>query len=403
MAITVNGVVAAGSTDGNSVTTGSLNTTGASLLVVCFAGTPAGSLEAISDSLGNTWTEVTRATGNGSRSSIWCAVNPTVGAAQTFSASASGGFPSIVVIALNGVTLSSPLDQESVNASSSTVTFLTNPSVTPTQNNEICITTLCTSAAATASINQGYTIDGTVAFSSGAHQGAALAYLIQTTAAATNPTWSSSASVYLSCAMATFFESTGNLIGTAAGSGVGSGTITGIASISGAAHGAGTCTALIGATVKISGSSVGTATVTGTIISQYSMMVGASTGTATVTGFLTGIASLNGTAAGAGVVTGSLLQQGSLSGTANGIATVTGNLTAIGYLAGFSNGAATCTASITGINSLLSGTAHGSAFCVGSLGAPLPPEPPGPSIGPLYYGYPRGTTPFYYGYGENNT
>jgi len=96
---------------GSGVTTPAINTTGANLLVV------GGQSAAPTDSFGNTWT-ATPAVGN---SRLYYCVNPTVGAAHTFSNSTSL-FP-ITVSAWSGAR-PAPLDQDrySVTGAFTTIT-----------------------------------------------------------------------------------------------------------------------------------------------------------------------------------------------------------------------------------------------------------------------------------------
>ncbi len=162
-----------------------INTTGATLLIAgtsLFSGSPS-----MADSKSNSgWTPLTSYSTGVYVSTLLYVANPTVGSGHTFTL--SGSFPALWVAAFSGVTLSSPFDVE--NGSTGTVAIQTG-SVTPSQNNELVITvlTVATTTGA-AAIDNGFTILDGAASDGGSYVGGALAYKVQTTAAAVNPTWS---------------------------------------------------------------------------------------------------------------------------------------------------------------------------------------------------------------------
>ncbi len=198
-------VVHAGAPSGDAVsaTTAGIDTTGASLLIICgsFIGTSA----TVSDSVGgnsNTWTPLTGTlTGGRSEQLFYCA-SPTVGSGHTFTV--TGSFPAICVVAFSN-TAASPFDQESNN-------FGGQPgSITPSEDNEVLVTGLGHSDATSQSIDQSFIITDDIA-NGGFSVGAAMAYLIETTATAKNPTWTPSNNGRVS--MATFKAGTGGGGGT---------------------------------------------------------------------------------------------------------------------------------------------------------------------------------------------
>jgi hypothetical protein len=89
--------------------------------------------------------------------------------------------------------VSSPLDQQTGSASSSTgLTSFQPGSVTPSANNELVvslITAHITTLTSEVSISGGYTITDGID-GNGSHIGGAMAYYKQSTAGAVNPTWS---------------------------------------------------------------------------------------------------------------------------------------------------------------------------------------------------------------------
>jgi hypothetical protein len=167
---------------GSGVTTSAINTTGANLLVaVCNWYASSGS---ISDSKGNSWTLGFATSGADTQVSIYYVYNPTVGSGHTFTWSAANG--PIMVMAWSG-SASSPADQSAgQNATGSTT--IQAGSITPSQNNELVIAGVGANNS-TLSIDSGYTITDNESYTSGVSLGGAGAYLIQTTATATNPAW----------------------------------------------------------------------------------------------------------------------------------------------------------------------------------------------------------------------
>lgn len=189
----------AGSPDGNNVTSPSINTSGADLLVVAvnyYDGN--GGTYTLSDSASNTWgspaVSHSYTAGAHGIQEVYFIHSPTTSATHTFTVTASGGliFPSIAVQAWSG-SVSSPGDQTN-GAGDGTVTLTSfQPgSITPVQNNELIAVFLLNSApqSATPTINSGFNVaDYTDNDGLGHNFGMASAYLLQGTAAAVNPTW----------------------------------------------------------------------------------------------------------------------------------------------------------------------------------------------------------------------
>lgn len=174
----------------NGGTSASVNTTGANLIwffVTSYAGATA---PTVSDSKGNTWnarTSYTAGSGDAERMQMfWC--NPSsVGSGHTFTITGAGSFSTGYIQYLSGGSTSTPVDQEI------TGTNLASPlqagSVTPTEDAELCVSAYIAGSAGT--INESYTLlyqDET----GGSGYSGGVAYKIQTTAAATNPSWTAS-------------------------------------------------------------------------------------------------------------------------------------------------------------------------------------------------------------------
>lgn len=189
MAYTRIGSVAAASDDAASVTTGALDTTGADLIVAVLSDLLPSTRSVITDSKGNSWTaakEQSQATYQ--RCTIFYSRPTSVGSGHTFTATKvdTNTYPTLCIIAFSG-SATSPADQSNGASGTSTSTLATG-SATPSENNELVIAGVACYVNI-ASIDGGFTADSIVdGVSAKAWPGAA-AYLIQTTAAAANPTW----------------------------------------------------------------------------------------------------------------------------------------------------------------------------------------------------------------------
>lgn len=203
-------------TAANGGTTGAINTTGASLLIVglSWSSNSGTTPPPVTDSKSNTWTRLTAQEptppNTDSYSVIYYAKNPTVGSGHTFTASLTNSFPTIGVQAFSGVDTSSPFDVENgtaINhAFTADITSVQPGSVTPSNDGSLIVTVLSNyidSSNSDRSINQSFTISDQLGFVTTIAMG--MAYQIQTTATARNPTWSWTNAVFLvSTAIAVF-------------------------------------------------------------------------------------------------------------------------------------------------------------------------------------------------------
>jgi len=184
--------VAAGSTTGNTITTAGIDTTGASFLVAVISDYAGGS-STISDSKSNTWAALTAYSSNNDRVCIYYVTTPTVGSAHTFTSTGTGNYSVISAAAFSGSAASSPFDQQTgqnnYNANTPGKSIVVG-SITPTEDNELVVTGLTGFAANTVSIDLSFSITNQTTFVGSQHLLGAMAYKIQTTAAAVNPTWS---------------------------------------------------------------------------------------------------------------------------------------------------------------------------------------------------------------------
>jgi hypothetical protein len=200
--------VAAGSSNGgSSVTTASIDTTSCvsnCLIVVGVTYYGINTAPAITDSESNTYTCLTERKITDGATRICYKQNATVDATHTFTATGAASFPSIAVQAWSGGRTASSADQQ--NGANATGTSLAAGSVTPSEDNELVVTTVnnYTDTGTSRTINGSYTITNQVGYSLGQHFPIALAWKVQTTAAATNPTWSWTGSQPANAAIATF-------------------------------------------------------------------------------------------------------------------------------------------------------------------------------------------------------
>lgn len=187
-------------------TTPAINTTGADLFVIAVAYLADGA-PVVSDSESNAWTagtEYTSGAGNGRLRLYWCA-NPITDANHTFTCIGSNSFHSMAVGAFGGSVDSTPVDGE-VGAGSASATTQQPGSITPSINNCLLVSGVLYVGTADATINSGFTIGNTLGDASNFSVG--LAYKIQTTAGAENPTWSSNGAADRMAAATLVFKET---------------------------------------------------------------------------------------------------------------------------------------------------------------------------------------------------
>lgn len=185
----------------NGGTTPGINTTGASLIIL---NTASAGAVTVSDSNLNTYTNLTAYSNTNSEISRlrYCS-NPIVGSGHTFSVVGTSSFSTIAIIALSGAALSSPFDTENGNQITALVTTFQPGSITPSINDCIVVAGVLFYTGSL-SINSGMSIDTTVAGVGGVNYGCSIAHIIQTTAGAINPTWTSTLSSAWSGGIASF-------------------------------------------------------------------------------------------------------------------------------------------------------------------------------------------------------
>lgn len=182
-------------------TSNSINTIGVDLIfIVVSAFTSGGALGNRSDSAGNTWTALTPSSGGEATIQYYYKQNPTTSATHTFST--TDAYSAIGVMCFTG-SKTSPFDQQ--NQGSSNLNSVNPGSITPTENNELIFTVMSTGAGGSAYTGvTGYTIAENISYGAGTNEGMALAYKIQTTAGAENPTWTYTGTAFSAAAIASF-------------------------------------------------------------------------------------------------------------------------------------------------------------------------------------------------------
>lgn len=184
---------AAGSVASNTVTTTAISTTGATIIAIALADAVSVVPGDLTDSASNVYVFTpTKAVGS-DQITIVLILNPTTSGTHTFTYTQASSFPSIAVACFSG-TLGG-LQAWTAGSSSSTTTV--QPGIlTPRQDNALILsayTNNVSTGSPTFSIDSSFTktdqIDGATTPTA-----VALAYLVQSAAAAVNPTWTTTAS-----------------------------------------------------------------------------------------------------------------------------------------------------------------------------------------------------------------
>jgi hypothetical protein len=185
----------AGGASGGTTASG-VDTTGANLILVvvgAYQGSGSGALQSVTDNKSNTYTRRTflKTSVTGYQIELWECLNPTVGSGHTFTQNTSNGFNSFCVGAFSGVATSSAFGASVTAEIASGTSTQQAGSLTPSANGALFISGLLLndSMAGTVSINSSLTITDQVAHGAN-NEGSALAYIVQGTAGALNPTWS---------------------------------------------------------------------------------------------------------------------------------------------------------------------------------------------------------------------
>lgn len=183
----------AGSVGGGAVSTSGIDTTGATLIVIAVSDYQANGPSPPSDSNGNTWAALGyHPAGSVAAVELFACASPSVGAGHTFTAGGASHFPTVAVAAFSGGSGVLDINDGAVVASGTTI----QPgNATPAHDNELLITAVSGwTASEVYSVDSGFTITDQLAYIPSNRISLAMAYLIQTTATAENPTWTSTGS-----------------------------------------------------------------------------------------------------------------------------------------------------------------------------------------------------------------
>ena len=203
------------STGQNGGTTDAIDTTGADILFIAVSEFTGGTHTTPTDSKGNTWTELTTVVQANVQATLWYCRGGTVGSGHTVTYSGSDSYSTICFWGHSG-SAATPADQQN-GAATSAATSAQPGSVTPTEGSELVVALYGTSGTqgSNFSVNGGFTVIQSFNYSGVATMGLCAAYLIQTSAAAANPTGSVTNSVDWAAKIATFKAAGGGGGGTA--------------------------------------------------------------------------------------------------------------------------------------------------------------------------------------------
>ena len=187
----------------NGGTSTATATTGADLIVI--GGGWYQNAVTISDSAGNTWTGLTARSSSTAFNRLWYCLNPTTSASHTFTIAGTGVYAWVGFLAFSGVA-----SYDAETGATGTGTSLAAGSLTPAVDGSLLITS-ATTAGTSHTVNRGYTAT-TQNNVGGTSMGGGIAYLIQGTAAAVNPTWSWTGSGVVAASHARFSPTAGSTV-----------------------------------------------------------------------------------------------------------------------------------------------------------------------------------------------
>lgn len=175
----------------NGGTGAAIDTTGADTIFLSI-GTINTTTPAVSDSKSNTWTLVKEIdNGSGLKNYLYRTnTAASVGTGHTFTVTDTSGKVTISLTAFVGGATSSIDDQN--NAAGSIFSQTLQPgSITPSQNNTLIVTGIMSSddSREPTTINSSFTVASSYSSTNGVSVNSGIAYLVQATAAAINPTW----------------------------------------------------------------------------------------------------------------------------------------------------------------------------------------------------------------------
>lgn len=175
--------------DGNTTQTTAVDSTGSDKISVQVGSTTSGGVPTITDNYNNVWTLVDSDLNSFVRSTVYECDNPATGTGHVIRCTLASAGPAIAAIFHKGGLLTGSTDQASTLSSGSS-TSSQGGSITPSGNRYLVVTFLATEGTSAVSVGS---VDASAAVADnalgGGHIGVGVAYKIQTTAAAINPTW----------------------------------------------------------------------------------------------------------------------------------------------------------------------------------------------------------------------
>jgi hypothetical protein len=203
-----------------TVTTDPIDTTGLDTVIIGVsdfsAGTPDGAWITDTSSGGsNSFGQLSGAAAVGTtntRVRVYYCRGCVVGTGHTFTyaapATSVATYPTIMVLACSGGNMVAITDQQNGATTTSAATLATG-SVTPTEDNELVVTVVASLDSGVLTAPTGYTLADRASYAAGIAIGGALAYRIQTTATATNPSWTFSTTTEASAGVGSFKAAAG--------------------------------------------------------------------------------------------------------------------------------------------------------------------------------------------------
>lgn len=171
-------------------TTSGINTTDCDLFVIVVGFYSASPITSVSDSKGNSWSSLTLYNSSAYAIRIYYCKPTSVDTSHTFTVSGTTIYASFGVLAFKNTAQSSVVDVENGTGTIATGSSRQPGSVTPSQNNSLIITGIVYDGINSFSIDSSFTVEQQLSYIGGTRMGFGVAYLIQSTAAAVNPTWS---------------------------------------------------------------------------------------------------------------------------------------------------------------------------------------------------------------------
>lgn len=194
---------------GTSTST-TFDTSNSNLILVGIVAYQAEPFPVLTDSKGNTWTALTLRTSTASQQhlKLFYCVNPVVGTGHTFTVTQGGGgffYGAIQISWFSGASGGYDSNENGINGSASSTTSIQPGSLTPSMDGCLLATLIGFNASTTTpTIDLSFSVRTFTNYSGGNNFGGAFATLIETTAAAKNPTWSYASNVYVNSEIAVF-------------------------------------------------------------------------------------------------------------------------------------------------------------------------------------------------------